>query len=153
MRERGSEARAEVREATADALPLLEATVPGNHAQQLANAAAGRRSFLAAWCGEEPVGTVVLRWTGVLVEGHGAVPEIGSLEVVPARRGEGIGSLLVAAAEQRVRERGAAAAAIVVAEDNRDARRLYERLGYRDTGALRSLDGGTGLLLLRVLRG
>src|SRR5690606_32886261 len=95
----------------------------------------------------------VVRWTGVPVDGHGPVPEIGSLEVVPARRGDGIGSLLVAAAEQRVRERGGTAAAIVVAQDNRDARRLYERLGYRDTGARRAADGGAGLLLVRTLAG
>lgn len=50
-----------------------------------------------------------------------------------------------------MRGRGGTAAAIVVAEDNDGARRLYERLGYRDTGTRRALDGGAGLLLLRVL--
>lgn len=143
----------EVRDVTSEDVPLLERTLPGAHAQQLANAVAGRRDFLVAWCGEEPVGTAVVRWTGLPVEGHGPVPEIGSLAVVPARRGQGIGSLLLATAEQRVRERGGATAAVVVAEDNRDARRLYERLGYRDTGTRRALDGGAGLLLVRVLGG
>jgi len=143
----------EIRDVTPGDVPRLERVLTGAHAQQLANAVAGRRAFLAAWRGEEPVGTVVVRWTGVPVDGHGPVPEIGSLEVVPARRGDGIGSLLVAAAEQRVRERGGTAAAIVVAQDNRDARRLYERLGYRDTGARRAADGGAGLLLVRTLAG
>lgn len=142
----------EVREAAPDAVPLLERALPGNHAQQLANAEAGRRNFLIAWCGGEPVGTAVVRWTGVRVEGHGPVPEIGSLEVVPDRRGEGIGSRLLAAAEERVRERGGRAAAVVVAEDNVGARRLYERLGYRDTGTRRAVAGGApGLLLVRKL--
>lgn len=145
--------RVEVRDVTPEDVPLLERALPGDAAQQLANAAAGRRTFLAAWSGKEPVGTAVVRWTGPVVDGHGPVAEIGSLEVVPARRGEGIGSQLVAAAEQRVRERGGAAAAIVVAEDNRDARRLYERLGYRETGTRRAVAGGAGLLLVRELGG
>ncbi|WP_220035183.1 GNAT family N-acetyltransferase [Georgenia satyanarayanai] len=151
--EHTGDADVEVRDATPGDVPLLERVLPGNHAQQLANAAAGRRTFLVARCGEEPVGTAVVRWTGLPVDGHGAVAEIGSLEVVPARRGEGIGRLLVVAAEQRVRRRGGTAAAIVVAEDNGDARRLYERLGYRETGARRAVAGGAGLLLVRALAG
>lgn len=145
--------RLEVRDATAEAVPRLEQVLPsdGDHARQLANAVAGRRSFLVAWDGGRPAGTVVVRWTGLPVEGHGAVPEIGSLAVVPDRRGEGIGSRLVAAAERRVRERGGGAAAIVVAADNLGARRLYERLGYRDTGVPRAVAGAAGMLLVREL--
>ncbi|WP_193311324.1 GNAT family N-acetyltransferase [Georgenia satyanarayanai] len=143
--------RVKVRDVMPADVPLLERALPGDHARQLANAAAGRRTFLAAWDGEEPVGTAVVRWTGLPVDGRGPVAEIGSLEVVPTRRGEGIGSRLVAAAEQRVRERGGTAAAIVVAGDNRDACRLYERLGYRGTGARRAVADGAGLLLVREL--
>ena len=130
----------------------------GDHARQLANAAAGRRTFLVAWCGGEPVGTVVVRWTGVRVDGADLAPEIGSLAVPPAHRRQGVGQRLVAAAEDRVRARGGTRAAMYVAEENDGARRLYARLGYRDTGLRRHLPdeagGGaatTELVLVREL--
>lgn len=145
----------EIRDATAADLPALEHVLPsaGEHARQLANAVAGRRSFLVALDAGRPVGTVVVRWTGVTVEGLGALPEIGSLAVVPAVRGRGIGTRLVAAAEQRVRERGGSAAVLLVAESNDGARRLYERLGYRDTGRRRPVTGADrpDLVLVREL--
>lgn len=97
----------EIRDAVTEDLPLLERVLPsgGDHARQLANAATGRRDFLVAWSAGVPEGTVVVRWTGVPVDGVGAVPEIGSLAVVPERRREGIGRRLVDAAERRVRAR------------------------------------------------
>lgn len=140
-----------VRDAAPGDLAALERALPGDHARQLANAAAGRRDLLVAWCDGEPAGTVVVRWTGVPVHGVGAVAEIGSLAVVPARRGHGIGSLLVAAAEQRVRSRGGRAAAMHVAEENDGARRLYARLGYREAGRRPRADGGADLVLVRAL--
>lgn len=148
----------DIRKAAAEDLAELERVLPsgGDHARQLANAAAGRRTFLLARRGEELLGTVVVRWTGRPVGGLGALPEIGSLEVVPQRRRQGVGRQLVAAAEARVLERGGTAAAIRVAQDNHGARRLYERLGYRDSGHrehLRSSNGGVlpELVLLREL--
>ena len=46
-------------------------------------------------------------------------------------QGLGIATMLIAAAEQRVRARGLAFAALGVEDDNPRARRLYERLGYQ----------------------
>jgi ribosomal protein S18 acetylase RimI-like enzyme len=42
----------------------------------------------------------------------------------------GIGTLLIEAAEQRIRDRGLHRAELAVEEDNPRARALYERLGY-----------------------
>ncbi len=42
----------------------------------------------------------------------------------------GIGTILIQAAEQRIRDRGRRAAELSVEEDNPRARALYERLGY-----------------------
>ena len=49
-------------------------------------------------------------------------------------QGLGIATMLIAAAEQRVRARGLAFAALGVEDDNPRARRLYERLGYQASG-------------------
>lgn len=54
---------------------------------------------------------------------------IRALAVDPADRGGGIGTMLMAAVEERARSAGATHLALDVAAKNRDARRLYERLG------------------------
>lgn len=48
--------------------------------------------------------------------------------------GLGIATMLIAAAEQRVRAQGLTFAALGVEDDNPRARRLYERLGYQASG-------------------
>lgn len=52
------------------------------------------------------------------------------LAVLPALQSCGLGTLLVRAAEQRIRHRGLRRAELAVEEDNPRARALYERLGY-----------------------
>ena len=68
------------------------------------------------------------------------VPEIGYLQVEPARRGSGIGTALVGFGERLARERGASAVTIGVGLDNPRARALYQRLGYRPTGVTDSYE-------------
>jgi ribosomal protein S18 acetylase RimI-like enzyme len=59
---------------------------------------------------------------------------VQDLFVVPRRRGEGIASELSRAAERLARERGHARISLGFSIDNDVARRLYEKLGYRDAG-------------------
>jgi ribosomal protein S18 acetylase RimI-like enzyme len=54
-----------------------------------------------------------------------------ALYIAPEMRGQGIGSQLLASAEERLRERRYEFAEIGAERDNPAARRLYERLGYR----------------------
>jgi ribosomal protein S18 acetylase RimI-like enzyme len=56
------------------------------------------------------------------------------LATMDGLQGLGIARMLVEAAEQRVRARGLAFAALGVEDDNPRARRLYERLGYQASG-------------------
>ncbi|MGA5648862.1 GNAT family N-acetyltransferase [Streptomyces seoulensis] len=63
-----------------------------------------------------------------LVE-HGA-GTLWQLAVHPALQSCGIGTVLVSAAEQRIRDRGLRYAELSVEDDNPRARALYERLGY-----------------------
>lgn len=55
---------------------------------------------------------------------------VENLYVRPDRRDAGIGSQLLTAAEQRLRDRGADTVALNVMADNDDARRFYRAHGY-----------------------
>jgi ribosomal protein S18 acetylase RimI-like enzyme len=60
----------------------------------------------------------------------------GSITQLAAKvTGQGLGTRLIEAMEQRMRERGVATALCGVESDNPRARALYERLGYRESGA------------------
>jgi ribosomal protein S18 acetylase RimI-like enzyme len=65
-------------------------------------------------------------------EPEGDYAFISDLVVLPASRGRGVGTALLAAAERHARSRGAATLKIGVLARNRDARRLYERVGFLD---------------------
>ncbi|MFD1634109.1 GNAT family N-acetyltransferase [Haloplanus ruber] len=56
---------------------------------------------------------------------------VNDLYVVPERRGEGIGTALLDAAETTLKERGVEAVSVEALADNERAIRLYERRGYR----------------------
>ena len=61
------------------------------------------------------------------------VGEIESLGVLPEYRGRGLGTRLLRELEDRLREQGVTDLVLGVLPGNTDARRLYERLGYRPT--------------------
>ena len=63
----------------------------------------------------------------------GPVGLLDELYVVPRLRGQGLGSSLLAAAEDTVRGRGGELLEINVDGDDVDARRFYERHGYANT--------------------
>lgn len=61
-----------------------------------------------------------------------------ALRVFPTLQNRGVGSRLMAAAEQILRQRGFGWAELTVEKDNSAALRLYERLGYRLVGEARA---------------
>ena len=89
-----------------------------------ARQSAGECVYLVAWDGAEPVGSGELEWA--------PIPELKNLQVIPTRRSHGVGTAIVAAAEAEAAPFGRIW--IGVTADNPDARRLYERLGYRPAG-------------------
>lgn len=80
-----------------------------------------------------PLGQAAIHWNGKPT--HPEIPDIQSLRVHPTLRGRGIGSQLLEACEKLVAERGHRRVSLSVALDNPGAKRLYERRGYRVTGA------------------
>jgi GNAT superfamily N-acetyltransferase len=94
--------------------------------------------LLVAWQGSVPVGTVYL-WLAPAEEKElrrelPDVPILNRLSVTETQRRRGIGTRLIEEAERVLRERGHKRVALGVGPGNRLARRLYERLGYRDWG-------------------
>jgi GNAT superfamily N-acetyltransferase len=59
------------------------------------------------------------------------VGELETLAVAEPVRGEGVGSLLIEACRERLREEGITYWGVAVVEANADATRLYERVGFR----------------------
>lgn len=119
-----------VRDLTAEDLPscawLGSASYLAAIAEALGQARSGKADCLAV-C--PPAGLPVALGGVSYAETHGA-GRLRHLEVHPALRSCGIGTLLIEAAEQRIRARGLHRAELKVEESNPRARVLYERLGY-----------------------
>lgn len=88
----------------------------------------GEMLMLLAETNGFPSGQVWLNLSEGREQGRGCV---WALRVLPAMQNLGIGSQLLAAAEQALRNRGFTSVELGVEKDNPAARRLYERLGYR----------------------
>ena len=94
--------------------------------QELARAAAGEVDYLAV-CTPADLPVAVGGIDYQVSEGAGT---LWQLAVLPALQSRGLGTLLIRAAEQRIRNRGLRRAELAVEENNPRARALYERLGY-----------------------
>jgi RimJ/RimL family protein N-acetyltransferase len=101
------------------------------------SASLGQLAWFAALEGDVPVGLV----SGVPAdEIERQSPYLIALWVEPGRRNHGVAELLVAAVCDWARQTSATGLVLDVAEDNDRARRLFERLGFRPTGASRRLE-------------
>lgn len=127
----------DLRLATAEDLPLLEwfgqfthyrNLFAGTFAEQLAD----RRLMLLAVVNDFPIGQIFvhLNDAGLPAAHRQRRGYVYSLRVLEPFQGQGIGTRLIVAAEQMLRERGYRWVVIAVAKTNHGARRLYERLGY-----------------------
>jgi ribosomal protein S18 acetylase RimI-like enzyme len=113
-------------------LPKLQATLPSGHQKRFAKQQAGTAEYLIAWVNNQPAGFFLLDWLGQ--QYLPGVPEISGGEVRADLRSHGIGAALIKACEQRAKQHGAKQICLLVAHDNPNARRLYEHLGYQDSG-------------------
>jgi ribosomal protein S18 acetylase RimI-like enzyme len=98
--------------------------------ENLSRAASGQTECLAV---RSPDGTPVA--LGAIGYGEAAgVGTIFQLSTHEQLRGLGLGTLLISAAEGRIKRRGVSVARLGIEEDNPRARALYERLGYQVSG-------------------
>ena len=103
-------------------------------------------SLLVAVDGGEAVGFVTFERESGVYEQDATRGLVENVYVVPGRRGEGIGSALLSAAEDRLRERGCDAFFLEVLAANGGARRFYREAGYEPHRIQfeRSADAGDG---------
>ncbi|MFD8584102.1 GNAT family N-acetyltransferase [Streptomyces californicus] len=109
------------------------------HAARFDRQERGLAAFLTAWADDIPVGTAQILWQGCAAPEVRArfpgCPELNGLSVWPPElRSRGIGSALIAAAEERVRAAGHPLIGLGVDDGNHRAAALYARIGYRETG-------------------
>jgi [ribosomal protein S18]-alanine N-acetyltransferase len=74
------------------------------------------------------------RISGFIVVHSGATGHVITIDVIPAARRSGVGSLLLRAAENRMRESGSKAVGLETAVDNLSALSFYKRHGYSVIG-------------------
>ncbi len=92
------------------------------------------------WAESSPRGWTVINWQGKLTAPD--FPDLSDLFVHPQWRGQGIGTSILTACEQIVRERGYTRLGLAVNPDlNPRALALYQRLGYTPVSQQKYLDG------------
>lgn len=132
---------ATIRLATEEDIPRLEWFGQFTHFRRLFQETyqqqlQGRRLMLVADVNGFPVGQVFVSLEAAFLNFSGAEPQgyLYALRVMEPFQRLGLGTALVRAAEQRLRDSGYRSATIAVAKDNEGALRLYSRLGYRIFG-------------------
>lgn len=89
---------------------------------------AGENVMLVAEAQRFPIGQI---WVDLTRKGAQSIGLLWALRVLPGFQGLGLGSRLLAAAEQVILSHGLRIAEIGAEQHNPAARRLYERCGYR----------------------
>lgn len=134
----------EIRPLAPEELGLVERHIafdwgaPAKHRERLARQRGGEVVYLIAWNLDLPIGHVLLVWGGTTDEPVRTqladCADLQDLFVAPECRRRGVGSRLLDEAEALVTQRGLHRLGLGAAVDNPDARRLYQRKGFRDAG-------------------
>jgi GNAT superfamily N-acetyltransferase len=122
-----------IRRATADDMPAISLMKNFDCRtlveDRLVEMEAGRVEYLVMDDAGVAIAHVLLVFGGSIY--RPGYPDIEDLRVLETRRGQGIGTQLIAACEQLARERGHTRIGLAVNPDlNQRAKGLYERLGY-----------------------
>jgi ribosomal protein S18 acetylase RimI-like enzyme len=123
-------------------VPNLDRALPigghYGHDHRLRGQDEGRWLYLVAF-DPAPVGGCLVQWGGPVDEGvRRQLPdavEISNLFIASGSRGRGAGHALIEEAERQTILRGRPMVGVGVGDENPEARRLYERLGYAASGS------------------
>lgn len=119
---------------------------PDKHRERFNRQQKGVVTCLIAWNEKLPAGHVLIEWAGSTDEPMASVletcPDFQDLWVLPDFRSKGIGSKLLDAAENLAGQREYAQVGLGVSIDNRRARSLFARRGYKDAGLGHYVTGG-----------
>lgn len=137
--QRSCETRAVIiRQATAEDVRIAASSEPPGAdvaVRHFARQEAGEAVYLVAREGGEVLGGELLIIDGEATGISDArIPLLRHLFVDPDRRGGGVGTALLQAAEREAGVRGFPRITLIVGVDNPRARQLYLRLGYEPTG-------------------
>ncbi len=132
-----------IRSATLEDLPALEWEGEFAHFRRLYQDVyeSARRGEAVLWVVEVPgvgvVGQAFVQLTSARTElANGSTRAyVYGFRIQPAYRSQGIGTRLLQLVESDLKRRGFRSVVLNVSRDNRSARRLYERLGYRVVAA------------------
>jgi len=123
-------------------IPLLQKTFPQGglekHPERYGRQQQGLVTYLIAWQGRKAVGHGLVKWQRpaddpVASRLQEPCPDLEDLFVVEELRSHGIGTQILHHAEALAFQRGYQQLGLSAGAENDDrARRLYERLGYRD---------------------
>ena len=135
--------RLSIRPLSETELPALQGALPKSepdrHRRRFAAQQNGGATYLLAWLDDLPVAHLLVRWRGPENPDLPAIaadrPCLEDLLVREDLRSCGIGTRLIAEAERLAGERGHGGVGLAVGVANARARALYDRLGYRDSGA------------------
>jgi putative acetyltransferase len=120
-----------------------ELLAPASHYRDIGGAlwVVPEGKWIAACVGLAPVATATTTatTTATATPTATATVELVKLYVARHRRGQGLGQALVAVAEGEARTRGASTVQLWSDSRFHDAHRLYQRLGYQRTAAIREL--------------
>jgi ribosomal protein S18 acetylase RimI-like enzyme len=123
-----------VRDLAAEDVPNCTWSGGRRHTEQLHVQLARAREGVVDYLAVCPPSGLPVAIGGVDYAARPGAGTLWQLAVLPALQSCGIGTVLVQAAEDRIRRRGLATAELSVEHDNPRAGALYERLGYRAYG-------------------
>ena len=127
----------------------LDWAAAGKHRDRLDRQDRGGVLYFIAWRGSTPTGHLLLEWGGSGDLPHRSrlqdCPNLEDLFVMPEYRRMGVGSTLLDAAITAAGEAGYAQIGLGVAVDNPGATRLYEQIGFQDSGLGEYTSGGSYL--------
>lgn len=116
----------------------LPTNIPNFHEKKIKEQDSGNNVWLIAWEDNIPVGHIQVRFDGMqdsnyvkqFVNGYA---HIESLRVKEEYRNQGIGTQLILESEKLAKQKGLTKIGIAVGEtDNPNARKLYEKMGYKE---------------------